>query len=482
MGRSRARRSLGHIAAGLSLILVVGCAEEVATTSSSPNATDLEGGVDTAPVVDVSVAAQPDVSATSTTPSTPAETEADEDTAWALGYTGGSAGVAEGEPYKIGYVNAEVYFPESTVGLNAAVAFANAELGGIGGRPIEIVECAVAPGDDGAVCGTQMANDPGVDVVVTGALPDAHQALFDALEGSKPVLIGNGLTLEDFTTTAGVSYSAGSPSVVPALGFTATDLLPSTPTAVAVIHEDSAAGALAVQLLLQPVLEAGGATVTSIPIPTTATATEVQSAMLAAGVEAADVFIPVVAIQQCINVADSIEALGIAPTVVTTGLCVGAPMREYLDSVGVEGETPDGWYLVGNGYNEFAPDRESGSLTYVNKMLEYGEPAPGATSIEISGFAGASFANVMTLMKLINQVGLAAAEPAGIDAAMRAYAGPAMLQVGPLDCGAVSILDLDFPAVCASQAGVQQFEDGEWISIADGLNGEPIDVLAISVG
>ena len=46
---------------------------------------------------------------------------ADELVQWALDYTGGTAGAASGDPITIGYVNSEDYFPENTIGLNAAI-------------------------------------------------------------------------------------------------------------------------------------------------------------------------------------------------------------------------------------------------------------------------------------------------------------------------------------------------------------------------
>ena len=65
---------------------------------------------------------------------------------WAIEYTGGKAAKATGTPFKIGYVNQDAFFPEATIGVNAAVAYANAELNGAGGRPIEIVKCQVDHG------------------------------------------------------------------------------------------------------------------------------------------------------------------------------------------------------------------------------------------------------------------------------------------------------------------------------------------------
>jgi len=54
-----------------------------------------------------------------------------------------------------------------------------------------------------------------------------------------------------------------------------------------------------------------------------------------------------------------------------------------------------------------------------------------------------------------------------------------MLQVGPLNCGKQVILGVPFPSVCGAQMGIQQFKGGKWISIADGLNGKPIDATAV---
>ena len=58
---------------------------------------------------------------------------------WAINYTGGKPQKPSGTPIKIGYVNQESFFPEATIGVDAAVAYANAELNGADGRPIQVV-------------------------------------------------------------------------------------------------------------------------------------------------------------------------------------------------------------------------------------------------------------------------------------------------------------------------------------------------------
>lgn len=502
------KRYTSRLAAGLILIgVAAGCAEEVAdpsptpppagtaapgvstpepgTAAPTPTTADSSAPGSDAPAPTTPASDAPGVTDPATSSPTSAPGGVDEDTQWALDYTGGTAGEASGDPYRIGYINAEDLFPENTIGINAAVAFANAELGGVGGRPIEIVPCVAPPGDDGSSCATQMVNDADIDLVLTGTFQDAHQALYDVLGGNKAVLIGNGLTLEDFTNTAGVSFVAGSPAVVPSLGYTAANLLPEKPATAAVLHESSPAATAAAELLLQPVLRAAGIEVTTVPINTTASAAEVQSAMIAAGADTADVFLPIVAVNQCINVYDSIQALGIDPTVVTTALCYGTPMTDHLAEIGVGGDVPDGWYFSGYGYSYFRPDRESGMLTYVNKIQEYGVPAPGATTLEYTGFAGPSFGNVLTAIKLINQIGVDNVDSTNLDAALRGFTGPMFIQAGPIACGQVKIVGLEiFNAMCASQAGIQQYSGGEWLSVADGLDPDPgpVNVLEIAVG
>lgn len=405
-------------------------------------------------------------------------------TKWALEYTGGTAGAAAGDPIKIGYVNQESFFPEGTIGIGAAVAFANKELGGIGGRPIELVSCVIAAAEDGTKCGNQFANDASINLVMTGTILNGNKELYDALNGKKAVLIGNGVTTDDFTTTAGVGYATGSPGVIPGLGKFALQELKPTPKSVAIVYSDNPAGSAAANALLKPVFDANGVTdVKLVPVSDTATAADAQSAMTVAGAETADVFIPLVTVQNCINVYDAIQALGIKPKVVTTGLCFGTPMTDHLKSLGSSDQVPDGWYFGGYGYDYFAPDLASGMQTYVTKIQEYGKKAPGATTLEYTGFGGPMFANLLTVVQLSNKIGVDKLSYDTLNTATRGFTGPMMLQVGPLNCGKTTILGLPiFVSVCANQMGIQQYTGGKWVSVADGLNGKPINVADAKVG
>jgi branched-chain amino acid transport system substrate-binding protein len=480
------RKRSHQLVAGLLALGLVGaaCSETTneATSSAAPAAEP-----SAAPVADT--AAPPAESAAAPAESTPVDTEAPPESAapadgaaetdWALAYTGGTAGAAAGDSIKVGYVNQEDFFPENTIGIDAAVKFVNAELGGAGGRPIEIVPCKVAVAEDGAKCGTEMANNPDIVAVITGTILYGNKELYDTLNGKKPVIIGNGVTSDDFTTAAGSAFTAGSPGVIVGMGGFIVQNLPDTKS-VAILASNNPAGQAAADLLFKPVMEKAGIAVTFVGIDDTATAADVQAAMTAVGAESADVVVPIITIQQCINVYDSIKALGIDPVVVTTGLCFGTPMTDHLKEAGEVGSAPDGWYFGNYGYSYFRPDLESGMQTYVTKVQEYGKPAPGATTLEYTGFAGPSFSNIMTLTKFINTLGADKLDFASLDGAIRGFKGPMMNQVGPLNCGKQIILGLPiFVSVCGAQMGVEQIKDGVWSSQTDGLNGKPIDATKV---
>ncbi len=480
MRRRSTRLAAGIIALGF---IAAACSEtttnDTAATTAAPPTTAASETTPTEAAA-VTEAAPAATEAAPAATEAPAPTEAAVDVnAWALDYTGGAAGAAAGDPIKIGYVNQEDFFPENTIGLEAARDYINAELGGAAGRPLELVPCKVSTPEDGAKCGTEMANNPEITTVVTGTLLVGNKELYDALNGKKPLIVGNGITSDDFTTPAGSAFTAGSPGVVVGMAGFITTQLPDVKTA-ALIVNNNPSGQAAADLLLGPVVEKAGIAVTKVAVDDTATAADVQAAMTAVGAETADVVAAVLTIQQCINMYDATKVLGITPTVVTTGLCFGTPMTDHLAEVGVGGTVPDGWYFGGYGYSYFRPDYESGMETYIAKVQEYGKPAPGSTTLEYTGFAGPSFANMMTLTKLINGLGADKLDFASVDAAIRGFTGPMMIQAGPLACGKQVILGLPiFVSVCGAQMGIQQYKDGEWLSVADALNGKPIDATKV---
>ena len=143
-----------------------------------------------------------------TTADAPADTTADApaDT------TAAPSGEATGEPFRIGVQNLEGdpngSFPEFSVAMQAATEYVNTELGGLNGRPIEIVLCkSIVSPDDSQRCANELSAD-GVDLAIsTINFFGNHYAIY---QGSGiPVLAVTPITIADFTSPGVFAIGAG---------------------------------------------------------------------------------------------------------------------------------------------------------------------------------------------------------------------------------------------------------------------------------
>ena len=393
---------------------------------------------------------------------------------WALRYTLGTAGKADATktPIVIGYVNQQGGVPdysESTAGINAAVQYVNNELGGIGGHPVQLSTCFVQVESDGQKCGTQFVNDPKINLVITGAMAVGSQSLYTVVVGKKAVLVSNPLTTPDYITKGITAYTPGAPGVVDGMAIFVAKDLPNVKS-VAVIHGDDAAATFAAENLFKPlVTKLGVANVTLVSVSDTAQATDIQQAVQSAGADKADVLVPLVVQELCGPVYDALQSLGINPTVVTSGLCYEGSMTKHMQDVGSKDQVPNNWYFGGYGYSYFKPDQPSGMATYIAKIHQY---APAG--VEIYGFAGPVFANLLTAVQLYNKIGPDSVTVSNLSLLMKNFKGPMMIVVGPMTCG--QFPNPLFVTLCGTQMGIQQYVYPNWISVKDGLNGMPIDV------
>jgi branched-chain amino acid transport system substrate-binding protein len=390
---------------------------------------------------------------------------------WALGYTGGTEGPADDtlEPIRIGYINQEggvPAFPEATIGIDAAVEYVNEELGGVQGHPVELVDCVVQAEEDGQRCATEMLNNDDVAFVMTGVMVVGNGSLSTVLSGKKPVFIGFPAVPEDFVASDAFAFTPGAVGVVRGMSTFVGEYLDGVET-VAIVHADNASGQASADVFLKPGLAEYGITdVKTVGVPDTATGPDLAAAIQAAGGDTADLFIPLLTVQGCAATYDALQSLGVQPKVLTTGLCYGTPMTEHLRDLGLDDPVPDGWYYGDLGYSYFMPDDASGMTTYLAKIAQYGPEAA-----EYTGYAGPLFANLLTSVKLLNQIGADNVTADAVRQAAATFTGPMMLVAGPMQCG----FDPVFKSLCGTQMGVQQYADGEWASIANALNGKAIE-------
>lgn len=114
-------------------------------------------------------------------------------TATAAPATTSAAPAPRGEPIRIGFVNTDsgpAGLPEASAGAKAALAYVNGELGGIGGRPLELVRCPLdGTVEKGVDCANRLVEDD-VVAVLQGFDAFSADAMLPILRSARLPLIG----------------------------------------------------------------------------------------------------------------------------------------------------------------------------------------------------------------------------------------------------------------------------------------------------
>ena len=437
----------------MALTSLVACsddgADDIATTSTR-TATTVGGGATTSVGNLPSTTPAPSVLATDSAPATSdaaPDTTADASSAvsaealsWALEYTAGTAGAASGEPVVIGVADFAEYPADPYT--SAMAEFVNAELGGIDGRPIEIVQCDGE--QDPAGCAEQLAGNPDVVAVLENLL-DTKDEFQLALAGRKPIL-----SIDPFLGTESVSFFTGALQTLTATGLVAGSLLDDGAGRIAII------GGIGVDVVIGPALDlvAPDADVVRVAIPepgddTTFDVDALLLAIEAAGAADVDVVVGYAPVA-CDIAVDAWEQLGARPAFVWPTWCDG----------------PDG-RVVGEQVDFASPDVASGELTVVEALRA---SLPSSTDLEREG--GVLLwpaADLLLLTRVLNDIGVddAATE---LEGALTAYDGPVLFGVGDADCTARPPTLTTAEGACTTLVEVTERTDG-LIEIVD-----PVDL------
>ena len=163
-----------------------------------------------------------------------------------LSYTGGKSGPADKSlpPVYIGYVNQQggptAVGLLATAGAQMAVNYANAELGGVDGHPIQLVTCFIASAEEeGTVCAQKFLANTKVDVIELGGVAIGVQSFFSTLAGAKPVIDGVAATPIDAVQKNAVILFGDVTHILPPFGTYARDVLHAK-TAALVYPSDNA--------------------------------------------------------------------------------------------------------------------------------------------------------------------------------------------------------------------------------------------------
>jgi len=127
--------------------------------------------------------------------------------------TAAAGGAATGEPIVFGLANMDtgaLSFPGAGTAAQAAAKYINDTLGGINGRPLQLVACDMKNDPQAAAaCGQKFANDSKADGVILTLAINAGP-MYNALQSSgKPVIGGYGITPADNAPPNTYFYYAG---------------------------------------------------------------------------------------------------------------------------------------------------------------------------------------------------------------------------------------------------------------------------------
>ena len=372
-----------------------------------------------------------------------------------LTYTGGKSGPANNSltPVTVGFVNQQggpqVIGQHATDGAEMAVKYINAQLGGVDGHPIVLDTCFIASAEEeGTGCAQKFLANKNVHVAAMGAAVIGVQSFYSTLGGAIPVVGGvAALGIDGAQKNTAVLFGDAT-SVLGPMGTYGKDVLHAK-TAV-ILYPDTASatpGALATEAGLK----AAGISVKMGPYPETTT--DLTGVLASTGAASADMIIPAVAAPDCVNIQKALTQQGITDPkkIVAAPLCLNGQVAAALG-----GDFPKWTYLIASSL--FGDTTDPGMIEYMKLAQTYSTPANAPDPWNI-----VDFGQMMTIDKVLNQVGYANLTPAAILSAVKAFKGPQALGAPQLECG----YDPSAPGVCNNRSQFFEYAGhNKWIKTA----------------
>jgi branched-chain amino acid transport system substrate-binding protein len=379
-----------------------------------------------------------------------------------LAYTNGKAGAANPKlaPVKIGWVNNQggqvLVGPTATNGAALAAKWINQHAGGIGGHPIQIVNCFIPNTEaEGTTCGDQLLATKGLEAIAFGGVAVGASSVEAVVSPKIPIFCGICINPSDVTNPntyifggAGeaVSWPWGTFSTKVLHAKTAAEVFPNGPGFV--VPAQAAAQAY----------KAEGIKVTSVGLDPAAT--DYVGALEAANVASDDTIYTNGTVSSCIAVAKALTQLNVAPTkVVSSPLCLTPAVKQAL------GDYPKWYYGT-------AQDNLDAKLpqtaAYYKLLAKYGLSASDEDPWFCTGFA-----EIMTAAQFMNAIGYAHLSPAAVGAQAKKWHGPFLLGQPLIRCGAYK----NAPASCSYQTHFYRYEGNGVFKPASGWLEPPPSLL-----
>jgi branched-chain amino acid transport system substrate-binding protein len=375
-----------------------------------------------------------------------------------LAYVGGKSGPANSSlsPVTVGFVNQQggpvAIGLHATDGAEMAVKYINAELGGVDGHPIQLDTCFIASAEEeGTGCAQKFLANKAVNVIAMGGAVIGVQSFYSTLAGKIPVVGGVAALPIDGAQPNTVVLFGDATHVLGPIGTYAQTVLHAK-TGVILYPNDSTdtPGALADEAALK----AAGISVKMGPYPPNAT--DLTGVLAATGAASADIVIPNVDAGACVNIAKALVQQGITDTkkIVSPPLCLNGQV-----AAGLGGDFPKWTYLIASSL--FGDATDPGMAAYEKVAATYSTPADAPDPWNI-----VDFGQMLTIDKILNQVGYANESPSAILSAAKAFKGPQALGAPALDCGKYP----SAPGICNDRSQFFEYEGKNvWVKAAGWL-------------
>ena len=364
---------------------------------------------------------------------------------------------ASGEPIRIGMINQEDTplgsFPELRLAVEAGVDWINTELGGVDGRPLELITCITTFSvERSQQCAQQMVQEEvvavlgGIDITSNGSIPVLEQ-------NDLPYVGGIPINLDEERSPISFQFSGGTPGAFAAFSwFAATEL---DADAITVAYAEYPPIQQAAQDFGIDVAEGLGVEEVR-EVPFGLNTTDFLPVLQQAAEGDPDAIVMGTADTGCLPVMQAAADLEIEARLFLVGACA-AP--EITDEAGGAAE---GVTFNIEGLLDAEPDSTDavdGGL-YALAILKY------ADDLDPAGAGTVSFRGLMNLWSVLREIGADEVSPATVIEALRGAEDRPSFSGHPYTCTEEQVPGL--PSLCAPQQVLAQLQDGALVEVSDG--------------
>ncbi len=295
------------------------------------------------------------------------------------------------EPVRVGFDSQEeelFSIIEARRAAEAAVAYINAELGGVDGHPLELEVCTSGDGPEGAVaCAQQFANDDSIHVMMTSSFSSNEAAEVTVAAGLPLLALAN--LPDDWQRDTEWIFDPGFLGIAQGPVDYAADSLGAESIAIICLDDPFFLEACDAAMIFAQ--EAGMEV--QAPTPAGFEQADFVGVVTASGAADVDVVFTVIDGSQCAPIADAFTALSVTTTVLTVDTCA------LEDSVSTG--ALDGWLVFGASALPADPSGASAEILEGQRIID----TYGSDEAELYGLAGWGMASTLAVHEALADVG-----------------------------------------------------------------------------